>query len=44
MKQYISIYLDVNIVEEVDKLAKKKERSRSWFVSKIIKEFLEKNK
>ena len=44
MMKYISTYLDESLVEKIDKLAEKEERSRSWFIKKILTEFLEKNK
>ncbi len=41
MKTMISLRLNDDLIEELDLIAKKKERSRSWLVKKATEKFLE---
>ncbi len=40
----IGISIDTELLEELDKIAGKKDRSRSYLINKILKDFIEKNK
>ena len=44
MKKYITLYLDDEVVEKVDDIAKKEERSRSYVIKKILNQHFNKNK
>jgi len=40
MKKQYSLYLDEDFIKQIEKYAKKAERSSSWIINDIIEKFL----
>ena len=43
-KQIYSFTLDPDLVEKLDKLAQKKDRTKSYLMNEILREYLNKNR
>jgi len=40
MKVYVSVYLNDKLVKEIDKKAKKEDRSRNYTINKILEDYI----
>ncbi len=40
MKKYYSVYLDETLIDKIDDIAKKEERSRNYIIKEILKNAL----